>query len=111
MTKSVSLPNGRYWRAQGDAMAHFKEMLARCTLGGRVMDAGDHSDLGALLNVYDSVLSEGAETKIGAGIDFFSKQRNRGDGWSSDGFHVHRIDGTNVDFSYKEAVRIASSKS
>lgn len=108
VTKSVSLPNGRYWRTQGEAMDHFRGMLARSTLGERVVDANDHSDLEALLAVYDSVLPAGAETKWGAGVDFFSKQRNRGEGWSSEGFHVHRIDGTQIDFSYKEAVRAAS---
>lgn len=110
MTKSVSLPNGRYWRSQGEAMSHFKEMLARTTLGERVMNAEDHADLVALLMVYDSVLPQGAETKVGAGIAFLSKQRNRGEGWTTDGFHVHRTDGTVVDFSYKEAVRVASDK-
>lgn len=108
MTKSVRLANGRYWKTQGEAMDHFKDMLARSTLGERVVDAADHADLVALLTVYDSVLPAGAETKCGAGIDFFTKQRNRGEGWSSDGFHVHRTDGTQVDFSYREAVRVAS---
>ncbi len=108
MTKSVKLPNGRHWRTQGEAMDHFKNMLSRSTLGERVIDADDHADLAALLQVYDSVLPAGAPTKAGDGVDFFSKQRNRGDGWSSDGFHVHRVDGTQIDFSYKEAVRVAS---
>lgn len=110
MTKSVRLPNGRYWRTQGEAMQHFKEMLSRSTLGERVTDADDHADLAALLQIYDSVLPPGGATKAGTGIVFFSKQRNRGEGWSSDGFHVHRVDGTQIDFSYKEAVRVASGR-
>lgn len=108
MTKSVRLPNGRYWRTQGEAMDHFKEMLSRTVLGERVTDVDDHADLAALLQIYDSALPPGASTKAGAGIAFFSKQRNRGEGWSSDGFHVHRADGSEIDFSYKEAVRVAS---
>jgi hypothetical protein len=108
MTRSVRLPNGRSWRTQSEAMDHFKEVLSRSTLGERVTAADDHADLSALLQAYDSVLPPGAPTKTGAGVAFFSKQRNRGEGWSSDGFHVHRIDGTQIDFSYKEAVRVAS---
>jgi hypothetical protein len=108
MTKTGRLSNGRYWRTQGEAMDHFKEMLSRSTLGERVTDADDHADLAALLQVYDSVLPAGASTKAGGGAVLFSKQRNRSVGWSSDGFHVHRADGTHIDFSYKEAVRVAS---
>lgn len=110
MTKAVRLPNGRYWRSQGEALSHFKAMLARYPVGQRVTDAGDQADPAALVTVYDSVLPAGSETKAGPGIAFFSKQTNRGDGWSTDGFHVHRVDGTEIDFSYVEAVRVASNQ-
>jgi hypothetical protein len=84
-------------------------MLARHTVGERVVNPQDHADLVALIAVYDSVLPPGTPSKAGTGIAFFSKQSNRGDGWSTDGFHVHRSDGTQIDFSYKEAVRVASN--
>ena len=109
MTKQVRLNNGRHWQKQGDALAHFKGMLARYSVGERVSDANDHADLAALLVAYDSVLPEGAAAKAGAGIEFFSKQTNRGQGWSTDGFHVHRTDGTHIDFSYIDAVKAAST--
>lgn len=110
MTKPVRLSNGRCWGSQGEALAHFKSMLARHNAGERVSVASDHADLAALLAVYDSVLPAGSPTKAGAGIDFFSKQTNRGERWSTDGFHVHRLDGTQIDFSYIDAVRVASNQ-
>jgi hypothetical protein len=33
---------------------------------------------------------------------------NIGDGYATSGFHVHRIDGTSIDFSYIQAVKTAS---
>lgn len=105
MVKPVQLSNGRLWRAQKDALLHFKQMLARYSNGDTIRDPIDHSDLCALLARYDSVLSAGEETKSGIGISHFSRERNVGEGWSSDGFHVHRLDGTSVDFSYIGAIR------
>ena len=84
-------------------------MLARYSIGERVGESADHTDLSALLQVYDGVLPPGAATKIGPGISYFSKQRNTGEGWSTDGFHVHRTDGSSVDFSYIQAVKAASA--
>ncbi|WP_281664985.1 DCL family protein [Paraburkholderia fungorum] len=109
MAKKVSLPNGRTWSKQGDAMQHFKAMLARYNNGDRVADPQDHDDLSALLIPYDGRLPPGANTKIGAGISHFTRQVNTGDRWRSAGFHVHRIDGSSIDFSYIEAVKAASS--
>ncbi len=108
MAKPVKLSNGRYWRTQTQALEHFKKMLARYNIGEKVTDSSDHDDLSALLMRYDSVMLANEETKTGAGIDYFSKQRNVGEGWSTDGFHVHRIDGTSIDFSYISAVKIES---
>ena len=90
-------------------MEHFKAMLARYSLGERVVESADHADLSALLQVYDQALQPGEPTKTGSGIAYFSKQRNAGLGWSTDGFHVHRIDGSSVDFSYIQAVKAASA--
>jgi hypothetical protein len=108
MAKMVSLPNGRIWSKQGDAMDHFKAMLARYKNGDRVTDPQDHDDLGALLIPYDRCLPPGAETKIGVGISHFTRQVNIGDRWRSPGFHVHRTDGSSIDFSYIEAVKAAA---
>ena len=52
--KIINLPNGRTWPKKGDAVNHFKAMLARYRDGSRVSDATDHSDLASLLEVYDS---------------------------------------------------------
>jgi hypothetical protein len=110
MAKPVHLPNGKNWRLQKEALEHFKTMLARYSIGERVGESADHTDLSALLQVYDGVLPPGEATKIGTGISHFSKQRNAGEGWSTDGFHVHRTDGSSVDFSYIQAIRAASAK-
>lgn len=105
MVKPVQLSNGRKWRTRKDATRHFKEMLARYRDGQTITDASDHSDLAALLMRYDSVLPSGAETKVGGGIRYFSRQRNEGEGWSTPGFHVHRVDGSSTDFSYYNALK------
>jgi hypothetical protein len=105
MTKSVSLVNGRKWKSRKAAIDHFKEMLARYKDGDRISNSTDHDDLSALLALYDSVVPLGAEKKSGTGIAHFSRQRNIGDNWASSGFHVHRTDGTSIDFSFYDAVR------
>lgn len=105
MAKPVSLSNGRAWRTKNDALAHFKAMLGRYSVGDLVPVGEDHDDLRALLVRYDAASCDGTN-KIGAGIDHFSKQRNSGEGWSTDGFHVHRIDGSVDDFSYRNAVTL-----
>lgn len=105
MAKPVKLSNGRQWRTQTQALEHFKQMLARYSTGDRVTNPSDHDDLSALLARYDSVVPENGETKTGVGIEYFSRQRNANEGWSTDGFHVHRTDGTSIDFSYIGAVK------
>ena len=110
MIKRVALSNGRQWRTQGQALQHFKDMLSRYSTGQSIDAASDdHNDLQALLVRYDSVLGPGEETKVGVGIGYFSRQRNVGDKWVTDGFHVHRTDGTSTDFSYIDAVKVAST--
>jgi hypothetical protein len=105
MPKSVQLSNGRKWQSQKDALKHFRDMLARYQDGERVADESDDGDLRALVLRYDSLLTPGGETKAGAGIEFFSRQLNSGDGWATPGFHVHRKDGTSIDFSFYRAVQ------
>ena len=109
MTKKVVLQNGRCWLKQGDALAHFKAMLARYRNGEVVSDAQDHDDLLALLIAYDAARPPGMEAKIGTGLSHFSRELNHGDKWRSAGFHVHRQDGSSIDFSYIAAVKLASS--
>lgn len=104
MAKPVKLSNGRHWRTQREALAHFKQMLGRHARGDRVAEPQDHNDLQSLLQRYDALLPSGSDTKAGAGVSHFSKELNVGDGWVSDGFHVHRVDGTSIDFSYIDAV-------
>jgi Protein of unknown function (DUF3223) len=79
-------------------------MLSRHGRGDRIVDTHDHADLESLLQRYDALLPPGAETKCGSGISHLSKELNVGGGWVSDGFHVHRIGGTSIDFSYIDAV-------
>jgi hypothetical protein len=107
MTKSVDLMNGRKWKKQADALQHFKEMLGRYSSGANVDDPADHDDLAALLLIYDTHVAAGEPTKAGSGIANFSKQVNR-DNYNSPSFHVHRTDGTSIDFSYIKAVQFAS---
>lgn len=78
-------------------------MLARYNDGDHISDYQDHSDLSALLERFDLLVSDGP-SKIGAGIERFERRLNRGDGWSSPGFWVIRVDNTPTDFSYVQAV-------
>lgn len=104
MAKPVHLPNGRQWRTRTAALAYFKEMLHRYQLGDRVPAGPDTDDLAALLQHYDRVLPPGAPTKVGRGIDYFSKGQVRREGFTSECFFVHRIDNDFDDFSYIDAV-------
>jgi hypothetical protein len=63
-----------------------------------------------LLELYDSVVPPGGITKAGTGIRSFSRQHNADEGWSTSGFHVHRSDGTSIDFSFYHAVNTPQSK-
>lgn len=104
MAKPINLPNGRSWKTQTAALAHFKAMLARYSDNQDVEDRSDHDDLVALLERYDAVITD-SPAKIGSGIDHFFRRRNLGEGYSTPGFWVHRTDGTDTDFSYIDAVK------
>jgi len=104
MAKAVKLANGKSWRTRTAAIEHFREMLKKYRPGQTIDDAADHDDLAALLHRYDGALPPGSPTKRGSGISHFSKQLNMGEGWTSLGFHVHRVDGTSDDFSIRHAV-------
>lgn len=105
--KAISLSNGRNWVKKGDAVAHFKAMLARYRDGERVSDATDHSDLAALLNAYDSVLEEGKPTKAGVGVSHFERRQDLDHPGHTSCFFVVRKDGTSIDFSTRKALDAA----
>ena len=104
MAKPISLANGRQWRTRSAAQAHFKDMLARYRLDEVVPQGSDHDDLLALLLHYDREVPLGQSTKIGVGVDYFSKGQARGEGYTNECFFVHRVDGTFDDFSCNKAV-------
>jgi Protein of unknown function (DUF3223) len=104
MAKPVQLQNGRAWKTQGAALAHFKEMLARYADEDTVEDRVDHDDLVALLERYDAVIPDGP-SKIGDGIDSFLRRRNVFEGFSTPSFWVRRVNGSETDFSYIHAVK------
>ncbi|WP_157080318.1 DUF3223 domain-containing protein, partial [Sphingobium cloacae] len=93
MPKPVQLQNGRSWKTQGAALAHFKEMLGRYADEETVEDRMDHEDLVALLERYDAVIPLGP-SKIGEGVDSFLRRRNVFQGFSTPSFWVRRVDGS-----------------
>jgi hypothetical protein len=103
MAKPVELTNGQVFKSKKAAEQHFREMLARYNDGDHISDYQDHSDLSALLERFDLLVFDGP-SKIGAGIKRFERRLNKGDGWSSPGFWVIRVDDTPTDFSYVQAV-------
>lgn len=103
MANPVELTNGQVFKSKKAAEQHFREMLARYSDGDQISDYQDHSDLSALLERFDLLVSDGP-SKIGAGIKRFERRMNKGDGWSSPGFWVLRVDDTPTDFSYVQAV-------
>lgn len=107
-TIPVQLPNGRYWSKKGDAAAHFREMLGRYSVGERVQNSIDHSDLSALLAAYDKAVAPGEPTKSGNGIAYFEKGWDRAHPGHTQCFFVFRMDGTSVDFSLSRALDAAT---
>ncbi|MCC5968215.1 MAG: DCL family protein [Natronohydrobacter sp.] len=103
MAKPVELTNGQVFNSKKAAQQHFREMLARYSDEDQISDLQDHSDLSALLERFDLLVSDGP-SKIGAGIKRFERRMNKGDGWSSPGFWVIRVDDTPTDFSYVQAI-------
>lgn len=106
----ISLPNGKRWIRKGDAVEHFKSMLARYMVGDRIDSATDHDDLAALLHVYDSALGPGEPTKTGSGIAFFEKGLDLDHPGNTVCFFVIRTDGTRIDFSTRRALNVAGAR-
>lgn len=104
MAKTIDLSNGRSWRTQSAALEHFKSMLRRYSDDQTIDVRADHDDLVALLERYDSAIV-GGPSKIGTGVDCFFRRRNVGQGYSTAGFWVRRVDGSETDFSYISAVK------
>lgn len=104
MVKSVELPNGRFWRTQKEALQHFKDMLGRYENDEIVDSLEDHDDLVSILERYD-LFELGGPSKVGAGIKYFERRLNRGEGYSSPGFWAVRLDDTETDFSCPKAIR------
>ena len=105
----ISLPNGRRWSKKGDAVDHFRAMLARYRDGDRVLNAIDHGDLAALLEVYDAVVPRGDMTKTGPGISHFERGLDRDHPGHTSCFYVVRTDGSQIDFSTRRALDVAGS--
>lgn len=80
---------------QGDAMAHFKEILNRLPIG-TVLTGNDYGDVAALLSGHPR-----AQEKIGPGIERLTVDENDADGRC---FHIIRTDGSKDNFSYKKCV-------
>lgn len=112
MAKSVpiTLSNGRGWSKKGDAVDHFKAMLARYADGDRVQDTSDIGDLEALLAVYDSVVPAGQPTKTGLGVAHFERRMDREHPGRTSCFFVVRTDGSSIDFSTRRALDVAGSQ-
>lgn len=104
MAKQVNLPNGRSWKTQSAALAHFKAMLGRYADNETIEDRGDHDDLISLLERYDGVVAD-QPSKMGVGVDVFVRKRNLFDSFSTPSFWVRRTDGSETDFSYIWAVK------
>lgn len=108
--KTISLSNGRIWLKKGDAIDHFKAMLARYPDGSQITDLADHSDLTSLLEVYDSTLDVGQPSKAGSGISHFERRKDQDHPGNTSCFFVVRTDGTFIDFSTRRALDAASKK-
>ena len=109
-TVPISLPNGRNWPRKGDAVDHFKAMLARYSDGARVVDSTDHSDLASLLQVYDSVLDAGNPTKAGDGISHFERRKDRHPPGHTPSSFVVPTDGSTIAFSTRRALDVAGAR-
>jgi hypothetical protein len=101
--KPIKLANGRTWPTQEAAIEHFRQMLAGYADGDIITTAADHYDLLALLQRYDATIP-GGPSKIGAGVKVFLRKRNyHPAGFSTSGFWVRRVDGSETDFSFIQA--------
>lgn len=85
----------RSFRTQSLATAHFRAMLHRYAVGGRVGEE-DGLDLSALLERHDEYVE-----KVGCGVDFFEVMMTE---HGTPCFRVVRTDGSGTDFSFGHCV-------
>lgn len=104
----VVLNNNRRWSKKGDAIRHFKGILAKYLVGSRIEDKEDHNDLVALLTVYDDWVQKSGNGKIGSGIAYFEKRVDFDHPGRTNCFFVVRLDGSSEDFSYLRAIDCAA---
>lgn len=107
-SKPVHLPNGRKWPKKGDAADHFKEMLNRYAIDEQVVSLDDHSDLAALIAVYDAEVPTDHPTKAGEGIDYFEKGVDQDHPGHTQCFFIVRRDKSRIDFSIGRALDAAA---
>lgn len=100
---TINLANGKTWRSQAAAKAHFRTILHDYADGAVITDGDHHADLAALVARLDVLLPE-AERKGSAGFARFERRLNSGPGYTTPGFWVVRPDGSATDFSYIAAV-------
>ena len=99
MGKAIPVIIGEYsFATKTEAGKFFSAMLGRYQPGDRVTEA-DAVWLHKLIESHPS-----AGDKIGDGIEYFTVRRNE---WSK-GFWLHRFDGTDTDWSYKECITPSS---
>jgi hypothetical protein len=80
-------------------------MLARYTDEQTITAAADHADLLALIQRYDETVTD-RPSKAGLGVAAFMRRRNHfSGGFTTAGFWLRRIDGTETDFSFVQAVK------
>lgn len=85
-------------------------MLNRYAIGEHVKCPQDHSDLAALISLYDATVPPGELTKSGNGVAFFEKGRDLDHPGNTVCFFVVRLDGSKIDFSLGRALDAASGR-
>ncbi|MEX3775669.1 DCL family protein [Pseudomonas sp. MYb118] len=99
MSKPVVLPSISF-KKQGDADVFFKAILDRYE-DGEYLESTDEEYVYELLQRHPE-----SESKIGCGA--LGIYRDRSADHPSSCFHVHRVDGSKTDFSYKACVRASA---
>lgn len=107
-SKPVHLPNGKKWVKKGESTDHFQQMLSRYSVGDRVISSEDHSDLVALISVYDAEVPQNSPTKTGNGIDYFEKGIDQDHPGKTRCFFIVRTDKSRVNFSIGRALDAAA---
>lgn len=102
--RRITLSNGRWFNSQEAAKKHFRNILHAYPHGAVVNNPSHHSDLVALSERYDSIVTDQPHPKIGSGIKHFEIRFNIGPGYKTPSFWIVRTDGTSTDFSFYTAI-------